>query len=581
VTEFGVWAPERDRIRLRLGSASDADLVGMQRSDDGWWRVDVPRATAGTDYAFLVDDGDKGYPDPRSRWQPNGVHEASRVYDHDEFRWTDHGWTGRALPGAVIYELHIGTFTPEGTFDAAIDRLNHLAYLGVDFVELLPVNAFNGDHGWGYDGVCWYAPHEPYGGPDGLKRFVDACHARGLAVLIDAVYNHFGPSGAYAPMFAPVLSSGVNSWGQSLNLDGPLSDGVRRFVIDSALAWLRDYHADGLRLDAVHALVDHSATHVLEQMAAEVDALATHLARPLTLIAESDLNDARLVISRDAHGYGLTAQWDDDIHHALHALLTGERQGYYDDFGSLAGLAKVWQEAFLHNGTYSTFHGRSHGRPVDRATTPGYRFIAYLQDHDQIGNRAAGDRLTATLSPALLRVAAVLLFTSPFTPMLFMGEEWAASTPWQYFTSHPEADLGAAVANGRRGEFSRHGWRPEDVPDPQDPATFNRSKLDWDELELREHAELLTVYRELIALRRRYPDLSDPRLDRVDVTYGEHHVVISRGRCLVIANFGARPVAVDLPTIGVETLYATSDDTKTNSTSIRLPAEAAAVVCPV
>ncbi|HZD98796.1 MAG TPA: malto-oligosyltrehalose trehalohydrolase [Micromonosporaceae bacterium] len=580
MTEFGVWAPERDRIRLRLGSGSrsDADIVAMSRSEDGWWRADVAGAVAGTDYAFLIDDDDKGYPDPRSRWQPGGVHEASRIYDHDEFRWTDHGWTGRALPGAVIYELHVGTFTPEGTFDAAIDRLDHLADLGVDFVELLPLNAFNGDHGWGYDGVGWYAPHEPYGGPDGLKRFVDACHASGLAVLIDAVYNHFGPSGAYAPMFAPVLSSGANDWGQSLNLDGHHSDGVRRFVIDSALAWLRDYHADGLRLDAVHTLVDHSATHLLEQMAAEVDALATHLGRPLSLIAESDRNDVRLVTSRDAHGYGLTAQWDDDIHHALHALLTGERQGYYDDFGEISGLAKVWREAFFHNGTYSTFRGRRHGRPIDRATTPGYRFIAYVQDHDQIGNRAAGDRLTATLSPALLRVAAVLLFTSPFTPMLFMGDEWAASTPWQYFTGHPEPELGAAVANGRRAEFARHGWRPEDVPDPQDPATFSRSKLDWDELELREHAEMLTVYRQLIALRRRYPELSDPRLDRVDVTYGEHHVVIHRGRCLVVANLGSEPVTVDVPGNGVETLYATSADANTGSTPVRLPAEAAAVV---
>jgi len=578
VTEFGVWAPERDRIRLRLGSGSAAHVVAMQGSDDGWWRVDVPGATAGTDYTFLIDDDDKGYPDPRSRWQPGGVHAPSRVFDHDEFRWTDHGWTGRALPGAVIYELHIGTFTAQGTFDAAIDRLGHLVDLGVYFVELLPVNAFNGDRGWGYDGVCWYAPHEPYGGPDGLKRFVDACHARGLGVLIDAVYNHFGPSGAYAPMFAPLLSSGANSWGQSLNLDGPWSDGVRRYVIDSALAWLRDYHADGLRLDAVHALVDRSATHVLEQMAAEVDALAPHLGRPLTLIAESDLNDARLVTSRDAHGYGVTAQWDDDIHHSLHALLTGERQGYYDDFGDLSGLAKVWQAAFFHNGTYSTFRGRRHGRPIDRATMPGYRFIAYLQDHDQIGNRAAGDRLTATLSPSLLRVAAVLLFTSPFTPMLFMGEEWAASTPWQYFTSHPEPELGAAVANGRRREFARHGWRPEDVPDPQDPATFIRSKLDWDELELREHAEMLTVYRQLIALRRRHPDLSDPRLDRVEVTYGEHHVMIRRGRCLVVANFGHEHAAIDLRTAVPSIVYATSDSAVVVDATLTVPSAAAVVL---
>jgi maltooligosyltrehalose trehalohydrolase len=576
MTTFSVWAPERDRIRLRLGDG-DASPLDMQRFPDGWWRTDVPDAGPGTDYVFLIDDDDHGYPDPRSRWQPGGVHAASRVYDHSAFLWTDQAWTGRRLAGAIIYELHVGTFTAEGTFDAAIEHLDHLVDLGIDVVELLPIGAFNGEHGWGYDGVGWYAPHEPYGGPNGLKRFVDACHGRGLGVLIDAVYNHFGPSGAYAPMFAPLMSSGTNSWGQSLNLDGPYSDGVRRYIIDSALAWLRDYHADGLRLDAVHAMVDLGAIHVLEQLATEVDALSTHLRRPLTLIAESDLNDAKLITSRDGHGYGLDAQWDDDIHHALHALLTGERQGYYDDFGSLAALAKVWERAFFHDGTYSTFRERHHGRPVDRHRIPGFRFVGYLQNHDQIGNRATGDRLTATVSSALLRVAAVLLLTSPFTPMLFMGEEWAASTPWQYFTSHPEPELGQAVANGRRSEFSRHGWNAEDVPDPQDPATFARSKLHWPEIQLPEHAEMLTAYRELIALRRRIPDLSDPRLDRVDVTYGEHHVVIRRGRCLVVANLGAEPVTLSLPAAPTRAVFATAAISLAGS-SVTLPPESAFIV---
>jgi maltooligosyltrehalose trehalohydrolase len=574
MTLFGVWAPERERIRLRIGE----NPVAMERGADGWWRVDEPAAVPGTDYEFLIDDDERGYPDPRSRWQPYGVHGASRVYDHGAFSWTDSAWTGRALAGSILYELHVGTFTPEGTFDAAIERLGYLGDLGVDTVELLPVNAFNGEHGWGYDGVGWYAPHEPYGGPDGLKRFVDACHAHGLAVVIDAVYNHFGPSGAYAPMFAPVLAAGTTDWGQSINLDGPNSDGVRRFIIDSALSWLRDYHADGLRLDAVHALVDHSATHVLEQLAVEVEALATHLRRPLTLIAESDLNDVHVITSRDAHGYGLQAQWDDDVHHTLHALLTGERQGYYADFGELDGVAQVWERAFLHDGTYSTFRGRLHGKPIDRERTPGYRFVAYVQNHDQIGNRAAGDRLSVTLRPALLKVAAVLLFTAPFTPMVFMGEEWAASTPWQYFTSHPEAELGAAVANGRRAEFSRHGWRAEDVPDPQDPATFTRSKLDWSELERREHAELLTTYRELIALRRRFPELSDPRLDAVRVGHGEHHLVIERGRFFVVVNLGSQPLTFDVPGGVASAPYATDPRVRVSGDRLHLPPTSAAVV---
>jgi maltooligosyltrehalose trehalohydrolase len=584
VTVFEVWAPERDRIRLRIVGAvadpdtDDSDLIAMQRSEDGWWRVDVPTAAPGTDYAYLIDDDETGYPDPRSRWQPDGVHGPSRVYDHDEFRWTDNAWTGRTLPGSVSYELHIGTFTPEGTFDAAIGRLDYLTDLGVDFVELLPVAAFNGEWGWGYDGVDWYAVHEPYGGPDGLKRFVNECHTRGLGVILDAVYNHFGPSGAYAPKFAPMLSSRPTGWGPSINLDGPHSDGVRQFIIGSAVAWFRDYHVDALRLDAVHALVDVGAVHILEQLAVEVEALAAHLRRPLTLIAESDLNDPRLITSRDGHGYGLDAQWDDDVHHALHALLTGERQGYYVDFGSVEVLAKVWREAFLHNGTYSTFRQRTHGRPVDRHTTPGSRFVAYLQNHDQIGNRATGDRQTATLTAAQLKIAAVLVFTSPFTPMLFMGEEWAASTPWQYFTSHQELELGAAVAEGRRAEFAGHGWNARDIPDPQDPATFTRSKLDWTELEQPEHAEILTTYRALIALRRRVPDLSDPRLDDVDVSADDAYVVIRRGRCLVIANFGAEPLRVELPdTIGA-IFFSTSPNVAIATDAITLPGQSAAVL---
>jgi len=323
MTRFEVWAPGTT-VKLRLGGRDRE----MERGDDGWWRLDVPDAGPGTDYAYVLPDVEAALPDPRSRWQPQGVHGPSRVYDDDAFPWTDEGWTGRQLPGAILYEMHVGTFTGEGTFDAAIARLDHLVDLGVDLVELLPVNAFNGEHNWGYDGVCWYAPHEAYGGPDGLKRFVDAAHARGLGVVLDVVYNHFGPSGAYAPMFAPYLSqAGANPWGASVNLDGPQSDEVRRYIADSVLMWLRDYHVDGLRLDAVHALVDHSAINLLEQLAVEVETLSAHVGRPLSLIAESDLNDPRLITPREAGGLDLTAQWDDDVHHAMHTLLTGERQG--------------------------------------------------------------------------------------------------------------------------------------------------------------------------------------------------------------------------------------------------------------
>jgi maltooligosyltrehalose trehalohydrolase len=573
MTVFEVWAPEKT-VRLRVAGAEHA----MDRGADGWWRVDVPEAGPGADYAYLLADHDTPLPDPRSRWQPAGVHGPSRVYDHAAFAWTDQAWTGRQVPGSVLYELHVGTFTPGGTFDAAIERLDHLVDLGVDMVELLPVSAFNGDRNWGYDGVCWYAPQESYGGPDGLKRFVDACHGRGLGVVLDVVYNHFGPSGAYAPMFAPYLSEVANPWGASINLDGPGSGEVRRYIVDSMLAWLRDYHMDALRLDAVHAFSDHSAIHLLEQMAVEVESLSTHLGRPLSLIAESDLNDARLITPREAGGYGLTAQWDDDIHHALHALLTGERQGYYGDFGSLECLQAVLTSAFFHAGTFSSFRGRVHGRPVDRHTVPGYRFVAFLQDHDQIGNRALGDRLSALVSPGLLKVGATLLLTTPYTPMLFMGEEWAAGNPWQYFTSHPEPELAAAVRNGRRKEFAEHGWAEAEVPDPQDPATFERSKLDWSEPTKPPHAEILDVYKRLIAVRRERPELTDPKLDAVEVWHGDQFVVMRRGPVTVAANLSPMPQTVSVPAVPTEVLLATEPGVVLQRDRIELPPESAAVV---
>ncbi|MGQ0479752.1 MAG: malto-oligosyltrehalose trehalohydrolase [Pseudonocardia sp.] len=542
MAEFAVWAPGKARVRIDV----DGSIREMRPTGDGWWRVGAP-AGAGSDYTFLLDDDPTALPDPRSRWQPAGVHGPSRRYDPETFEWTDRAWTGRALPGSVLYELHIGTFTPGGTFDSAIERLDHLVELGVDLVEVLPVNAVDGPRNWGYDGVLWYAVTENYGGPAGFQRFVDACHNRGLGVVLDVVYNHLGPSGAYLDRFGPYFA-GSNIWGPSLNLDGPGSDEVRRYVLDNALMWLRDFHVDGLRLDAVHALRDTRAVHLLEELAVEVEALAAHVRRPLSLIAESDLNDPRLVTAREAGGYGLTAQWDDDIHHQLHAALTCERQGYYSDFGSLDGLAATLRGAFFHADTTSTFRHRRHGRAVDTHVTPAHRFLAYLQNHDQIGNRATGDRISAALSPGLLACGAALVLCSPYTPMLFMGEEWGARTPWQFFSHFPDAELREAVRKGRTAEFAEHGWGAVDVPDPNAEATFTNSRLDWSEPAREPHATLLRTYRELIALRRAHPELTDPWLHRLGVRVDEaaRTVVLERGRLRVVVNLGAAPAEVDL-----------------------------------
>ncbi|GGK85493.1 malto-oligosyltrehalose trehalohydrolase [Sphaerisporangium melleum] len=540
---FQVWAPAAGRVEVEIDRAQRHEMV---RGEGGWWSAEVPGATHGTDYAFRVDGGE-AFPDPRTRRQPYGVFGPSRVHEHDRYVWGDQAWRGRALPGSVIYELHVGTFTAEGTFDAAIGKIDHLVRLGVDFVELLPVPPVPGRRNWGYDGVDLYAVYEEYGGPDGLKRFVDACHQAGLGVLLDVVYNHLGPSGNFLAQFGPYFHESASSfWGQAVNLDGKHSDEVRRYFIGNAVQWLRDYHIDGLRLDAVHAFHDSRAVHFLEELAVEVDALSAALGRPLTLIAESDLNDPRLVTPREAGGYGLAAVWDDDVHHALHSALTGERHGYYCDFGPMDVLAKVLTSAYLHDGTYSTFRGRTHGRPVDRLRVSGHRFVCCLQNHDQIGNRAAGDRLP----PEVLRVGAGLLLTSPFTPMLFMGEEWGASTPFLFFTDHEEPHLAQGEGERREREFVGFGYDDwgATAPEPQHEETFLRSKLDWSEPSAPVHAELLDWYRELIALRRSCPDLSDPRLSLVSVDTDEQGrwIIVHRGAHRVAANLGDAPVTLPL-----------------------------------
>jgi maltooligosyltrehalose trehalohydrolase len=556
VHEFRVWAPKATRMEVVVGTRPHPQQP-MKLLGSGWWSSSVSDAGPGDEYTFRIDGG-LPRPDPRSASQPNGVHGPSQLVDHGAFPWTDGGWRGIPLAGAVLYECHVGTFSAEGTFEGAIAHLPHLVDLGVDAIELLPVAEFPGRWGWGYDGVDLFAPHHHYGGPDGLKRLIDAAHAHGIGVVMDVVYNHLGPAGNYLPEFGPYFSARhQTNWGDAINFDGPGSDEVRRFVIDNALMWLGDYHCDGLRLDAVHAIVDESAVHILEALAGEVAALAAHVRRPLFLVAESDLNDPRFVRSPPTGGYGFDAAWADEWHHALHATLTGETSGYYEDFGPRPLLAKALRQAWVYDGIYSPHRQRTHGRPPTGLS--GGQFVVCTQNHDQVGNRAAGERLAALVTPGRLRVAAAFLLTSPFVPMLFQGEEWAASTPFLYFTDHEDAALGRAVSEGRRREFAAFGWRPEDVPDPQDPTSWGRSRLDWGELDKEQHTQLLDWYRRLIALRRHLPALTDPRLDRVTTEFDDEdgRVVVRRGPVTVAANLGPR--LLTLPRSSSAQALATSD----------------------
>ncbi len=578
---FDVWAPLPQSLSLSVADR----VVPMRRTgDSGWWTVDGPEPLGELDYGYLVDGSTTPVPNPRSRRQPDGVHGRTRTFDPAAHSWADESWTGRQLAGAVIYELHVGTFTPEGTLDAALGKLAHLKEIGVDLVEVMPVNAVNGTHNWGYDGVLWGAVHEPYGGPAAYQRFVDGCHAAGLGVVQDVVYNHFGPSGNYLPMFGPYLTDGgSNSWGDSLNLDGEGSEEVRAYILDNVRMWFEDFHVDALRLDAVHALEDGSQTHILEEMAVLVAGLSAHHRRPMTLIAESDLNDPTLVTPREGGGYGLDAQWSDDFHHALHVALTGETFGYYADFEPLSALAKVMEKGFFHDGTWSSFRGADHGRPVDTSRMPAWRLVVSNQNHDQVGNRARGDRLTEALDDDQLAVAALLTLAGPFTPMLFQGEEWAASTPFQFFTSHPEEDLGHAVSEGRVREFSKMAWDVDSVPDPQDPETYQRSNLDWAEIEEGRHAVVLQVYRELAALRRRTPELTDPDLRRTSCEVDEdaRTLVMRRGDVVVVANFGDAEAEVDLGGHGHDVLWTTPGGAAQAGGRVTLPGHAGAVLVPL
>ncbi len=499
---FSVWAPNAKSVDLVFGEQRFA----LESLADGYWQIDAAADTR-QGYRYSI-DGAAPVPDPRSRWQPEGVHGASHVIAAEALKAGPPeaeprgGGEFRPVPlgEAIIYELHVGTFTPEGTYAAAQDKLAYLSELGVTHVELMPLATFPGRRGWGYDGVDLFAPFPAYGTPSQLAAFVRACHSQGLAVLLDVVYNHLGPDGNYLAQFGPYFTDHYKTgWGAAINYDGPQSDEVRRFVIDNALMWLRNYGFDGLRLDAVHAIFSFEAVHVLEELSIAVKALGKELGRPLLLIAESDLNDPRLIRPPSRGGYGLDAHWEDDFHHAIHRYFTGETEGYYADFHGLQDVAASLRDGYVYQGKYSVHRGRRHGRPP--LGVEPRQLVVSAQNHDQIGNRAQGERLSMMLSVPQLKAVAALTLLAPFVPLLFQGEEWGAQTPFLYFTDHEDPDLGRRVAEGRSREFSAFRWQGA-VPDPQEADTFERSKLNWSELSAPRHAELLEWHRKLIGIRR-------------------------------------------------------------------------------
>lgn len=541
---FTVWAPKRRRVELILPGSPDR-IVPMEAGGDGGFRAEA-EAPPGTRYLFRLDGG-ACRPDPASRSQPEGVHGPSAVTD-PAFAWTADSWRGLSLEDYVLYELHVGTFTPEGTFDAVIPRLGALKELGITAVELMPVAQFPGKRNWGYDGVYPYAAQESYGGPRALKRLVDACHAQGLAAVLDVVYNHLGPEGNYLPEFGPYFSERhKNPWGAALNFDGPGAEGVRRFFLENALYWLEEFRFDALRLDAVHGIPDDSPEPFLRELAGAVESFRRRSGRRAYLIAESDLNESKVIRPAEEGGFGLDAQWSDDFHHALHALLTGERTGYYQDFGKLSHLAQAYAESFVYSGQRSAYRGRPHGDSA--ADLPPSRFVVCAQNHDQVGNRARGDRLGALLPFEARKLAAGATLLSPCLPLLFMGEEYGETAPFQYFVDHSDLELIGAVRRGRAAEFSSFGWGGQ-IPDPADEDTFLGSKLRW-ELRGREpHATLLRLYRRLLELRRSHPALAAPARERVEVRAFEAESALSlrrrhgRHEALLLLHFGREPAAV-------------------------------------
>lgn len=543
---FEVWAPNASDVRLHV----DGAVHSMAAQQDGWWSSAVEQVP-GMRYGYSLFDGQSWsmlVPDPRTTEQPDGVHGLSQVSDRS-FDWTDQAWTGRVLPGQVIYELHVGTFTPEGTFAGVIGKLDYLKELGVTTIELMPVQPFGGNRNWGYDGVQWHAVHEGYGGRRGLKELVNAAHNAGLAVVMDCVFNHFGPEGSYNGMFGPYTQAGSTPWGDIVNLSGFGSDAVRAYIHDAVRMWFEEFHVDGIRLDAVQTLWDPGAIHLLEQLTYLKNEIEATTGIPRVLIAESDQNDPRLVSAQQAGGYGLDGQWIDDVHHALHTLVSRETHAYYADFGTTEVLATTIKNVFFHAETFSAFRGRTHGRRLDTTIVPASKFVTYTTTHDQVGNRARGDRPSMNLSPAQQVLKAAVIYSLPFTPMLFMGEEFGAKTPFAFFVDHSDPELLRMTREGRLNEFRRSGWSAEDVPDPGAESTYLASKLEWTFDP--EQADILEAYQTLLRLRRELK-LARPYLDHLDVEYGENWLWFGHEDVALVANFSAENVAVP---VGGELIY--------------------------
>jgi maltooligosyltrehalose trehalohydrolase len=592
---ISVWAPLAKSVELvtpqqRLALQADRSVAagGSAATDacagasgdaggHGYWHAAVDDTVLAQGYRYSIDGGEP-IPDPRSAWQPDGVHGASHILDATQLGTPrpPRDFSAQSLRDAVIYELHVGTFTDEGTYEAAQAKLPHLVELGITHIELMPLATFPGQRGWGYDGVDLYAPFPAYGTPQQLLSFVDSCHAQGIAVLLDVVYNHLGPDGNYLAQYGPYFTDRYQTpWGMAINYDGPDSEEVRRFVIGNALMWLRDYGFDGLRLDAVHAIYSFEAVHLLEEVAEAVRLLGAELGRTFVLIAESDLNDPRLVRSVAQGGYGLDAHWADDFHHAIHRYFTGESSGYYADFQGLPDVATALRDGYVYQGQYSQHRRRRHGRPP--AGVAAHQLVVSAQNHDQIGNRAQGERLSMMLNVHQLKAIAALTLLSPFVPLLFQGEEWAAGTPFLYFTDHENMELGRLVAEGRAKEFSSFAWQGA-VPNPQEPETFLRSKLKWSELSQPPHTELFEWYRQLIRLRRDKAGPPSP-VDRrgrskARVKFNAKAGWLRFDHGGVLAVFNLAPLAQRVPMPNGEWELALTSDTKETEMTGPIPAQA-------
>ncbi len=549
-TSFRVWAPRAERVTLRLlPDGGPERLLQLQGEPRGYWRALVEDAPPGTRYFLRLDDG-ADRPDPTSRWQPLGVHGPSAVAPRS-FPWTDAGWRGPRLEEYVFYELHVGTFTAAGTFDAVIPQLDRLRALGITCVEIMPVAQFPGERNWGYDGVFPFAVQASYGGPEGLRRLVDACHARGLAVCLDVVYNHLGPEGNVTSEFGPYLNEIYRTpWGGAMNFDAAGSDEVRRFFLENALGWIVDFHVDALRLDAVHAILDRSATPFLQELADAAHRVGERLGRRVHLVAESDLNDPRLLLPPELGGFGLDAQWCDDFHHSLHVLLTGEREGDYQDFEGVADLARALRNGYVYTGQLSRYRGRRHG--ASPRLVPARRFVVYAQNHDQVGNRAQADRLSTLVDFHALKLAAATVCLSPFLPLLFMGEEYGEKAPFLYFVHHGRPELIEAVRAGRRAEFSEFDWRSE-PPDPQGVETFEAARLRPALRSEEEHRALAAFYAELLRLRRALPALARLSKEELDaIPLEESRALYVRRWCdldetVLLLNFGGDTAELTVP----------------------------------